>query len=68
MKHVIHVADLLHIISLANIALREHKFEDINAEEDNLAVSYEMQELRSLLTDFQAGKHYTYNRAITDQF
>lgn len=67
MRHVIHVADLLHIISLANVALREHKFEDLNAGEDNLAVSYEMQELRSLLTDFQAEKHYSYNLVITDE-
>ena len=68
MKHIIHVADLLHIISLANIALREHKFEDLNAEFDNRAVKYEMDELRSALTDFQAGKHYSYNLAITDEF
>ena len=68
MRHVIHVAALLHIITLANIALREHHFEDLNAGEDNPATKAEMDLLKTALTDFQDGKHVSYNLVITDEF
>jgi len=65
MRHVIHVADLLHIISLANVAIREHNFEGHDWQDRNI-LTFETDALRSELTDFQAGKRKSYNLVITD--